>query len=288
MRVVSSVRWRSASAALCALLVSGCIAIPIAPPQEEEPFSGTTLDFVVIGETTREDVHKTLAAEPLNLQPLRFDEDHVWVYRGSRDTWGWLVCAGGGYYADCDTFDSGRRSYFLSIDFDDAGVVSGYYVSDTTGTCVNDTICSDGGSTMVFARPQQDAQAKRLDPGGQCAIYVYATLPGNVAPGAFSAWVDDRPLGALVSSDGYFRFVVDPGEHVVETRYMLRHIRSRIEIDCTAGNVYFVHHDVQREGIAETRAVLENAAAGRQALANRRLVLIADQPKAIGIAGGPR
>ena len=258
--------------------LSACIALPVAPPNQEKPFQRESLSFVVIGETTRDDVRAHLTKGPSHLTPVTYEHDSVWIYRASRDTWAWLFCIGGGGTADCDV-SRGTRDYFLAFRFDDDGTVADWDVTSTLGDCTSAGICEDGGRTTVFAGRSRDQGAKEFSAAdGQCSVYLFATLPRKAARGGMTAWLDDDPVGGLVNKSGYLLLSVEPGPHTINTRYLFKRLRQSVNLECTPGQLFFVHHDVRHEGKADMELTLEPESAGRKHIQKRSLVLRPDNP----------
>jgi len=262
------------------IIQGACVAIPVAPPQEKEPFGSESLGFLVAGKTTKQDIREHMASEPYSLTPVTFDNGSVWIYQTTRDTWRWLVCAGSYVAAACDISDTGRRKYFLSFKFNEADTVDAWEVTNTREDCTSAGVCADGGEVMVLANMERDKQAKKLRlQDDRCLIFLYATLPGQAADGALTAWLDDVRLGWLVNSEGYMRMTVGPGPHMVTTRYLFQQLRQTVNVICESKEVFFVHHDVRSETKGDMRLLIEEAATGRDRVAARRLVLLADQPQ---------
>ena len=267
-------------AVFSALVLSACVPIP---PQEERPFKSESLEFLVAGETTKEDVRRHLEVEPYRLTPVTFDDDSVWIYRATRDTWAWLVCGGYAYAAGCAGFDTGRRNYFLSFKFDHADTVIAWEVTTTGSDCTPAGVCADGGELMVLGNEEKDQDAKKLRiPDDRCLLHFYATLPRQAADGALTAWLDEARLGWLVNDKGYFQISVEPGPHTIRTRYLFRQLTQTVEVLCEPKEVLFVHHDVRSEAKGDMRLLIEELAVGRKRLAERRLVLLPDQQPQVG------
>lgn len=256
----------------------GACVLPVIPPQEEKPFKSESLAFLVAGKTTKEDVRGHLEIEPHRLTPVTFDNDSVWIYRATRDTWGWLVCGAAGFGGACGAFDTGRRNYFLSFKFDDADKVIAWEVTTTGGDCTPAGVCADGGEIMVLANAERDEEAKKQrPPDNSCLIFLYATLPRQAADGALTAWLDETRLGCLVNNEGYFRTLVGAGPHTITTRYLFRRLNQTVNVLCEPKEVFYVHHDVRSEAKGDMRLLIEEAAAGRKRVAARRLVLLPDR-----------
>ena len=259
--------------------LSACIAIPVAPPSQEHPFKRELLSFVVVGETTRDDVQANLAEGPSPLTPVTYEHDSVWIYSADRDTVAWLVCVGAGYMADCAVGRMGTRDYYLAFRFDDDGTVADWGVSNTLYfDCTSTGVCEDGGQQMVFAATSRDLSAKEFRAAeNQCSIYLFATLPRDAAPGAMTAWLDEVPVGWLVNDSGYFLLSVEPGPHTVATRYLFKQLRQSVNLECERAQLFFVHLDVKHQGKADMELMLEPESAGRKHIQKRSLVLRPDK-----------
>ena len=194
---------------VAASLLAGCI--PIKPPPGEKPFRSEQMSFVVIGETTRDEVLDKFASLDVPLYPTRFEEDSVWVYRADRDTWQWLVCVGAGYSADCGIVGM-MRNYFLKFDFDSEGRVVDWSASSTLGECSTDGVCEEGEAIMVFAGERAGQRARSAPADDSCAIFVFATAgKGSAVPVS----LDDRYVGAIVNDSAFIQIAVPAGKYRV-------------------------------------------------------------------------
>jgi hypothetical protein len=269
--------------------LGACIAIPVKPPPGEKPFKDDFLSFIAIGETTRAEVQNRLESGEVRPRLTRFDDDSVWVYAASRDTWQWLVCAGGGYTADCG-IGGGTRDHFLKLEFDEDGKVRNWETSSTLGECSQSGICEEGSSLMVFASAERDSQAKQSKSDDYCAIYVFATLPGGSRDDLISVWIDDLLEGWFVNADGYLFKQVEPGPHRIKSSHSSgsyvdtisgRNSQSLL-LNCAAGERHIAHHNARHKEKGGRQFVLELDPEAANAIATRTLIL---QP--IGITESP-
>lgn len=258
--------------------LSSCIGIPIKAPPGEKPFREEALSFIEIGRTSRVDVLSEFASRDEPLTPMRFDDDSVWIYHSGRETWKWLVCAGGGYSANCGVTGS-IREHFLKFDFGEDGVVTDWSTSSTLGRCSSAGICKEGGAIMVFASEDRDRRARWLPPVGRCSIYVFNTKPLDGADSFAMVRLDGAFVGYLLGMDAYIHVEAEPGEHRIttihsggipgDTKYG-RNSQS-LAIECLEGRQHFLHHHGRHNDKGERRFLLERATAS--GIADRRLIL---------------
>jgi hypothetical protein len=262
---------------LCFL--AACIGVPIKAPPGEKPFKEDFMSFVSIGETTRDEIRAKFSAYEINPKLTRFENDSVWVYSASRDTWQWFLCAGAGYSAACDVV-GGIRDHFLKFEFDDSGRVIHWETSSTLGECAAG-VCEDGGAFMAFANAEQDQRAKRDDAPDHCQVYVFATLPRAAKQEVVGVWIDDRFVGAFLNDDGYVFETLEPGMHRVKTNqssgtyldtFEGRNTQS-LRWECVAGRRYFIHHNCRHKEKGSRRFMLEIEDDAQEGIAKRRLIL---------------
>lgn len=272
--------------------IAGCIAVPIKAPPGEKPFHDEFMSFVVIGKTTRDEIKERFSAYNVNPTLMRFEDDAVWVYSASRDTWQWFVCAGGGYTADCDVLGD-VRVHFLIFEFNETGRVINWQTSSTLGECAGD-VCTESNAIMVYADAERDERAKRDRAIDHCRIYIYSTLPSQARDDVVSAWIDDRFVGAFVDDDGYIFELLEPGTHHITTNqsrgtYLDAHwgrYRRTISFECLAGQRYFAHHNGKSRDRGSRRFVLELEEDARDSIAKRRRILRPNTRMTLARMGG--
>ncbi len=258
---------------VAASLLAGCI--PIKPPPGEKPFRSEQMSFVVIGETTRDEVLDKFASLDVPLYPSRFDDDAVWVYRADRDTWQWLVCVGAGYSADCGIVGM-MRNYFLKFDFDSEGRVVDWSASSTLGECSTDGICEEGRALMVFADEDADRNARRKPTAELCAIYVFTSRSYDTV---IPVSLDDAYVGSLLNDDAYVHLTAAQGEHRITTSHCAGAFSScgeygvnsqTLSVDCRGGEQVFLHHNSKHKDRGDRDFVLEQTSGS---IADRKLAL---------------
>ena len=97
-----------------------------------------------------------------------------------------------------------------------------------------------GCATVPMADNGSDTIAKSFAPVvGKAVVYVYRneTLGAAIK---MNIKVDDRPV-VQSASKTYFRFVLEPGRHVIESQ----HGSSALEMDAEPGGVYYVWQEVK-------------------------------------------
>ncbi len=271
-----------------ALLLHGCIVIPVPPKMLEEYIPKDSLSFLEVGLTTKDEVVEKLA-EPAST----FSNGSKWIYRTNlRETGRWAGCLLIEVDGDIPCDVGGSHTYgLLDLDFDDRGVLSDWelsYAESGTETCTKQGVCvfpvyrqgvrADFGtvSHRVFAPESTDLAAKRFDvSGNDCAIYLHASEllisyyddPMRVQiEDVFDTWWRD-------SSETYLYRVLPAASYLVTTTFEDQDVSS-IQFACNAGDVVFIrfveidYNDYDLEVATES--------GGRAAIEHRRLILFED------------
>ena len=113
------------------IFLHGCVLpYPMPPKTIQTMIPEESLDFLEIGQTTKDEIRKTLGKP---WETWETDEaDNYWVYKLRivlSGRWGLAQCvAPPSGHGDCDTSQSDGKAvlYVLRIDFDDADVVRGW------------------------------------------------------------------------------------------------------------------------------------------------------------------
>ena len=266
----------------CVLLLPGlssCIGVPIKAPPGEKPFNQEYMTHVEVGETNREQVRLHLEKAPGAPRLTRFDEDTTWVYYATRDTWQWLVCAGGPYVADCGVLGD-VRDHFLIFEFDDNDVVQGWSTASTLGRCADNRVCNVGKLIMIYAGETRDHQAKNSESLSACDLYVYSTLRWSSPAYVIGVWLDGGLLGWFVEDDAFLFAAIEPGSHTLRTMQISsslddvadgRH-NQYLVFDCAASDSVYLHHNSRHPDKDGRRFLLVEEDAAAQ-LVKRRLIL---------------
>ena len=265
---------------LLSLVLSSCIAIPIKVPPGDKPFNKEFLTSIKVGETTREQVRSYLDTAPGAPRLTRFDQDSTWVYHATRDTWQWLVCAGGPYMADCGVA-GGVRDYFLMLQFDDRDTLTKLDLDSTLGKCAESHACHVGDLIMVYASEARDHRAKSAKSMSECQLFVFSTLGWTSSDHVIGIWLDEKMLGWLLEDDAFLFSRINPGSHSLRTTQVSMSLddtaRGRhtqyLAFDCAAGDTIYLHHDSQHPKVKGRRFLLVKEAVATQQLAKRRLIL---------------
>ena len=265
--------------ALLLLVLSSCIGIPIKAPPGEQPFNREYMTPVKVGETTRAQVRSYLEKASATPWLTRFDQDSTWVYYATRDTWQWLVCAGGAYVAGCDVVGA-ERDHFLTFEFDDNNVVKGWSTASTLGKCAESRVCHLDKLIMVYADETRDRQAKNSESLSACHLYVYSTLSWGSPAYVIGVWLDGEVLGWFVDDHAFLYAAIERGPHTVRTMQVSpsldevadgRH-NQYLAFDCAAGDKVYLHHNSRHPDANGRRFLLVEEDVAAQ-LTNRRLIL---------------
>ena len=237
------------------LALPGCIVFPTKAPvrQFEEP----AISFLAPGLTTQSDVRRILGP------PVVTTMDATrWIYHERGLSREYIIIIGW----SADMMDATSVQYFLIVDFDDSGTLTGYHV-EKNGTSCGDGICvARGKYYSIEATPDETVEAaERLSPG-LCSVYVFADRPrigAWIGGDSVEASINGEQIGYLLDDDTFFRINVDPGKHELRSRYITnsrgidglpKRIRSqetlRIQqatFECSDGEAYYFEHVTKRK-----------------------------------------
>ena len=238
-----------ASAIIVLSGISGCVAVP-SGGGDPEPFSRDKLEFLRVGETTRDEVQARMTAFPiatpdgefrLKLEPIEFHDGLLWLYSMARGEAGWLLVAlpdvtsaQGGSMADVASEDY----RYLRVLFNRNDVLAGYEVSKSEGKgCNVQGVCARGPAFMPLTSGSADRFTKRFrPPEGQCGVYLYA---GSIKVGA-PVWLDHVREGWLIDKKTYLYWPVEPGTHRLSSQTPDQRFKPFVPIECRGGELHFV------------------------------------------------
>lgn len=197
-------------------LVSTCIAtwscVPI-PPSDSKPFEEQSLNFLRIGETSRDEAQAYFAKDSAGFEELRFENDAVRIYSGTADTWSIFWCAispcgpGCGYL-----LPPRKKKYYLILRFNEAGLLTRFDVSEygcdmTAGFCATykgqETMTLDTNRGLRI--PSTVANSDET-----CTFYLYTSGPAWTTS-VLSVTFDGEHVGCLIEEPGYFQLVASSG-----------------------------------------------------------------------------
>lgn len=238
---VGSIQALCASAAIVALVVSGCATtVPVDKASSiPDPSPEMTVDvsFIQVGETTREQVLAKIGEPPAaRLQRRLF----VYVAKKDGDQTKAVVSFPGAsqwrgvwrYMLD-DVF--GTSHLFIRFDVD--GVVERVDYAPASA-CSSEAICIAGEA--VYDRGQAAVEVRQRAPhADECSVLIYRRSGGLVPAWAVFAGVDDRPMRWV--PDGVFdRVDLPAGSHVVAAQCRNLKKLVRTEFSCEAGTKVYV------------------------------------------------
>lgn len=114
-----------------------------------------------------------------------------------------------------------------------------------------------GCASVPMSSPADDAAAKQFAPvDGKSVIYVYRNETFGSAV-KMDVALDGKPMGETASKT-YFRFVVDPGHHSVDSQKGT----AKLDLDTEAGKVYYVWQEVKM-GVWSANSALHSEDAGK-------------------------
>lgn len=186
------------------LLGSGCVPFPVAPP-EEEPFREASDEWFAIGESTADDVRSRLGEPTL-------EGPGWWLYRDTRDGWGWAFCMGGGFSGGCGALPRSSSGHFFLVEFDSTRVITGFELLSEKELCVGRQVCYSGEFVMTADADSDDIEAKKFTvPSAGCSVYTYSQTNSDLAAGELV--IDGKKAGGLVGSRGFYRHLIAPGSY---------------------------------------------------------------------------
>jgi outer membrane protein assembly factor BamE (lipoprotein component of BamABCDE complex) len=232
---VTKRRTRSmlASAISLALLLGGCIVVPVAPFYDE-PLPSKTLTELEPGAS--KDAVMTLIGVPHAIR----SGGRYWYYGATRPALLAGVPIGqgiGGVFQDYK---------WIEIEFDDASKLLHIERQESKSGCARSGNCvlsfgldphKMSDSAIIVAAPQQDERAKQFQPPTDgCATYVYYDA-GFLLQGPISVRVDDA--SRWLDQNTYTRFEVKPGDVQIVTDPA--HSEGKASWHCMAGEISFFH-----------------------------------------------
>ena len=246
------------------LLVGFVITHSLAGCGGNEPYLGVDRDLIVPGLTTRDEIKSLVESSESEIYLHRFDEDKVWVYVVTRDTWKWIGFLGAGlasatgtilwrdfFSVSPDEVTEGEQDYFLRIDFDDKARVKRFDRSSKISKCASG-ICSAGQILSVYAPDMLDASAKSPTASGLCSVYSFASVDLK-RYGPVTIQINDKLIGRIVDAKGFFYDELTPGEHTISIwpsmpRYDLKGLTfQKKSFTCQENRKYYLDYTYDYE-----------------------------------------
>ena len=236
-------------------VLSGCVIIPTKAPvrQFEEP----AISFLAPGHTTQADVRRILGPPVVTTV-----DDSRWIYHERGMSREYIMIIGW----SADMMDATPVQYFLLVNFDENGTLTGYDV-EKNGTSCGDGICvARGQYYSIEAEPDETVTAAQRASADQCSVHVFADRPrigAWIGGDSVEASIDGEQIGYLLDDDTFYRVSVDSGRHELQTRYITNErgiaglpkpIRSEetLELqqqtfDCAGGEAHYFEHVTDRK-----------------------------------------
>jgi hypothetical protein len=257
---------------LVTLAGSGCVVIPI-PPPEEKPFQEVP-DWLTIGESSVDDVIAKLGEPTLR--------SSGWMlYREPHEGWGWMLCAAGAYGAGCSPSLQGETSgQFLLVEFDGERVVTDIELLAERGLCQDHQICYSGEFFMRPATRAEDIEAKTFSiPTAGCGVYTYSQTESDLAAGELV--INGMDAGGLAGRSGFYRHVVPPGSH----EWMITPSQSKnlplaaatYVLECQGQEIIFLRYTYGLSSFWFNKIVVVDPKRGKKEIAERWLAVSTSQ-----------
>jgi hypothetical protein len=238
-----------ASTTVLLTALSGCSVAPTVRGAPE-PFSREKLEFLRVGESTRDAVQARMTAFPLstqdgetriNLEPMQFHDGLLWLYAMAEGEGGWqpLGSPDAGNPGGSSAVAVASQDFrYLRILFNHNDVLAGYEVSRSGGKgCNVQGVCANGPAYMLLVSGSVDRATKRFrPPDGQCGIYFYAGSIKQAAP----VWLDYKREGWLIDKKTYLYWAVESGTHRLSSQTPDGRFKPYLPIECEGGGLHFV------------------------------------------------
>lgn len=253
-----------------ALLLGGCIAIPLTPFYDD-PLPKETVQALPVG------VSKETVSSVLGPPHAIRNGGRYWYYGASRPAlWGGIL-VGRGVDVSFDDYK------WVEVEFDGASRLLRAELHESRTGCASSGNCllstGSGGrrmsdSAIIAARPALDEEAKQfLPPAAGCALYVYYDPRTLEFRTPISVRIDDATR--WINPETYTRFEVSPGD--VRTLFGVEAVlRSEYKWHCETGKVGFLHlfGRWDREGTTLPNFIESvHETIGKQVILKRRLLL---------------
>ena len=154
------------------LVMSSCVAVPV-PWFPKNPYTSEQIEFLEAEDVSRVEVVSKLGTPWANL------DEKTFVYLANKNSAFIIVAVYGGGGGDQPI----NRDYFLVIDFNEAGFVSGFETySDSLrhNFCFENGICLQSKTFNIPLAPTElDEQAKKFEAvDDKCVVYVFRDTDG--------------------------------------------------------------------------------------------------------------
>lgn len=229
------------------IFVASCVGVPV-PPSTQKPFPEETLDFLVVGDTSREDVDAYFSKAPAGFRRMTFEADTVRTYAATAETWGVFWCALSPYGPGCGyLFPRREVEHYLTLRFSGNGALAHFAVSEfgcdrEAGFCAT----YDGRETMALdVKGHLPVPSFATSRDEACAFYVYTDGPFWTTS-VVSVIIDDRPVGWLIDDPGYLEIATVSGQHRLEVQlntglsHRTESVVARASLQCDPGGKHYI------------------------------------------------
>lgn len=244
---------------LLSLPLPGCF-VPIPSVPEEAPY-GENIEFLVVDQTTRDEVVERLGAAPISRQG-----GHLLIYGAARETAGRILAI-----TIVPMTIPLEEFHFLVLEFDDDGVLrrselavegsTAADVCDSQGHCIRGVEWDVEGAVPVWAKSgdirhgeralvtaslEDEEMARQMQPqAGACAIYFFSKMrePDWVdalmakSTGYVYYAIGDHPRYTDINSAFFSVWRVDTGSHLIRAMERNGDLIRAFPVDCADGDV---------------------------------------------------
>jgi hypothetical protein len=185
------------------------IPIPVATA-DPEPFTQETLSALAVGRTTPDEVRALFAdwnfttddgVVTAHIEPQISDDGRYWAFGLPRQmgdvAFAGLVMYFPGPLPVLMDVEDNYQNYWVLTEFDEAGLVSAWWIAREQGPCTRGGVCYRSGRLLVLADEVANAAALvNAPPRDRCVVYTYAQadfgVPATVSDGSGAGLVFDK------------------------------------------------------------------------------------------------
>ena len=247
------------------LVMAACIVIPV--PTGEKPYYAGAIPNLEVGVTSKSEVLQEFGVPDVTY--LRGSElIYVETQESWKVAWGFILLGPGAGEAGGGV-ETLHKRFVLALSFDAQDTLSAFEfdtAGDDFGDCTSHGIClGKTNAVMRYADSVTESASKGFKPNeDQCSVYLHG--PGNKK--AYEVSLNGKIPLSIFSTGAFIHWITQPGPQSL----VIFPEPAYLDFDCKAGEMVFVHFDLNRFG--PSKLYLEDKSTGRAHLASRHLVLL--------------